>query len=496
MRSVQRVLTLLPLLLFAACDHNGGPSAPDASVPVTAATFCHDFSTRVCAGLSSCGCRFDVRGYDAAGCVDARAAECVTGLGARIAPDIQAGRARFDEVAVAACLAASEAMAQSCLLGTGLAAPLPEECAAIVLSTASLGGTCQLTGGGLAFCAAGAGICVPGDAGGDTCIARPGAGVPCVAGVCATGLLCDAEMCAPPRAEGAACTSLLACEPGQICDRTHRCGAPAAANAPCDDTRQCQAGLACSEGTCTALAALGDDCSGPGTCGAQRSCGRAPETRTCTDPDGAGAACTSDTCADRFACAQTSMTCQALPGDGQACLDGACADGFTCIDGQGTCAPLPALGQPCAVGNRFCADGLGCRQSDNTCQMPAGLDQPCLINPPDYLCAAGLGCDFGASGSTCVPLGAAGAACTNDRTCAEGTYCELSTSTCATRLADGAACNDGNECEVGHECELLPGGPKCAPLPGRAQPCFSDCSASLVCKGPGGQCVAELCTIP
>jgi hypothetical protein len=44
-----------------------------------------------------------------------------------------------------------------------------------------------------------------------------------------------------------------------------------------------------------------------------------------------------------------------------------------------------------------------------------------VLNPPDYLCADGLGGDFAAEGSICIERGGAGAACTNDRVCADET---------------------------------------------------------------------------
>lgn len=484
------------LTIVAACGDDGGAS-PDATGSTTTASFCAAISERICAGLSACGCRFDVRPYDAASCVAERTATCAASLDQRIGPDVAAGRARFHEPAVAACLDAVTRMASACALAHDSPDPLPEECFAYVVDRAGLGATCQLTGGGLAFCGAAAdGVCVPGESA-STCTALPGAQAPCLAGFCAAGLVCNADVCAPPATNGGACSDNHACADGLICDPSGRCGAPLAAAAACTDTAQCQPGLACDAGACTRLAAVGDGCASPAACGATRSCGRAPETRTCTDPDGASAPCMDATCASGLDCADASMTCVALPGDGQPCLDGfACAEGLTCVDGLGTCAPLPRIGETCAVGNRFCADGLGCRPSDNTCQPGPGANQDCYLNPPDYVCGAGLGCDFGATGSTCIAIGGAGSACTNDRTCAPETFCDVSANRCTARLPVGAACSAGNECQVGHECQVLPGGPTCQPIPVRDQPCFSDCADDLVCKGPGGTCVPELCVIP
>src|SRR5262245_54369494 len=122
---------LAAVLVLSACGgDDGGTPGPDAAVadaapldaaaepdagadagPVTTVgTFCHDLSAAICAGLTACGCRFDVRAYDEAGCVEARTAECSANLGP-IAGEIAAGMSRFHEPSVAACLAATEAMA-------------------------------------------------------------------------------------------------------------------------------------------------------------------------------------------------------------------------------------------------------------------------------------------------------------------------------------------------------------------------------------------------
>lgn len=484
---------LAPALLLLACGGDDGGGATGT----TPAAFCQAVSERVCAGLEACACRFDLRPYDAAGCVAARTASCTASLADQVGADVAAGRARFDEPNVTACLAAIAAMAGRCELAHDGSGPLPAACDAFVVSTAAIGEACALAGGGLAFCGATAdGVCVPGEAA-TTCTALPGDGAACLNGLCAPGLRCNADRCAPPAALGASCTDARACAAGLVCDPAGRCAAPLPLAAGCTDSAQCQPGLTCDGTACVDAAALGDGCAGPGVCGNLRACGRAPETRTCDDPAGPGAACTDGACAAGLGCADASMTCVALPTEGQPCLDGAaCAAGLTCADGVGTCARLPGVGETCAVGARFCADGLGCRPSDNTCQPGPGLGQECYLNPPDYVCGAGLGCDFGASGSVCVAIGGAGAACTNDRTCSADTFCDFSTNRCATRRADGAGCSAGNECRVGSECALGPSGATCQPIPVRDQPCVDACAAGLTCQGPGGVCVAELCVIP
>ena len=64
-----RALTCLaPALLLLACGGDDG-----GVTTTTPAAFCQAVSERICAGLEACACRFDLRPYDAAGCVAARA---------------------------------------------------------------------------------------------------------------------------------------------------------------------------------------------------------------------------------------------------------------------------------------------------------------------------------------------------------------------------------------------------------------------------------------
>jgi hypothetical protein len=445
----------------------------------------------------ACACRFDQRAYDADHCVDARAADCLANFEAKVGPDITAGKARFDENSVAACLAAMTVLGQRCALGAGIGPPLPDACNTIVVSTALVGETCELAGEGLAFCGTeGQGVCLP-EARAVTCTSLPGDGTACLLGLCAPGLVCNGTTCAARGNLNAPCETQVACQDGLVCGPAKQCVAPLAAGVACDANAQCQEGLACDQKKCTALAELGDECSGPQTCGAERSCGPAPETRVCTDPDTEGEPCEANTCAVGLACASsTANTCAALPGADEPCLDGFyCAQDLTCLFGLDTCGPLAGLGETCTESSRFCADGLGCRQSDNTCQLGPGVGEPCYNNPPDSVCGAELGCDFGEQ-SLCVPMTGAGSPCQSDRTCSPDTYCDWSTMKCATRLSAGTPCQYGNECLTGHECTAEPSGAKCAPLPTRAQPCVHDCSLGLVCKGAGGKCVPEFCVIP
>jgi hypothetical protein len=141
---------------------------------------------------------------------------------------------------------------------------------------------------------------------------------------------------------------------------------------------------------------------------------------------------------------------------------------------------------------RFCADGLGCDMATNTCAVGPGAGKECLLNPPDYVCGPGFGCKFEDTGSNvCVALGAAGAACTDDRTCTADTFCDTATSKCTTRRTAGASCTD-KECAAGLECKSG----KCTAIPGAGAPCSTTCTSGLVCKGAAGQCTPALCVMP
>jgi hypothetical protein len=506
----QLLIPLLVLALAACGDDDATPSTDaalaDAAPPdgppgeaTTVESFCHEVATRLCAGLESCGCRFDVRPYDATTCVEARTTACVSGA-APIAADIAAGRASFVEHTVTSCYADTAALAAACTTYPGFGGPLPASCGSAIVSTAALGAPCQLSTGGLAFCAGGTGVCA------DVCTALPAPGEPCLGdspGFCGPGLVCDGGNCTAPRASGATCTSASACADGLVCDTrgSHICVAPLAAGSACAENGQCATGLACDpgSGTCTALAGEGDACGDvDGACGAGRACEQAPETRTCGTPDAAGAMCMSDdTCATGLDCDSGTHECTAPPGEGAACPDHHCAAGLTCDDGTTTCVALPGVGEACANGDRFCAEGLGCRDSDRTCQASAAEGEACLTNPPDYLCGPGLGCSFTDHGSICVAQGGVGTPCTDSaRECTADTYCDGATQTCAARLDDGAACRQGNECLAGHDCRRIHGEYRCAPMPAAGEPCEFDCSEGSVCKGLGGECAPALCAIP
>jgi hypothetical protein len=82
----------------------------------------------------------------------------------------------------------------------------------------------------------------------------------------------------------------------------------------------------------------------------------------------------------------------------------------------------------------------------------------------------------------------------NDSTCQPALRCDFAS--CQPRLADGTPCSQGNECLVGSTCLWHPTGYACAPLPVSGVPCDFDCAPALVCKGPSGACVNEVCGQP
>ncbi len=503
MRSFLPRFLAAALLLLAACGDGNNPDQPDAAASGwTAESLCTALSTSICRGLTDCGCRFDQRPYDAAGCVAARTEACRASVEGQAGADLAAGRVRFHDAGITACLAELDPLIATCDLAHATG-PLPATCNEIFVAAAALGEACPVDG--LVLCADGAGLCTRGVDEAWRCTARPAAGAPCASGVCAAGLTCHEVMdgeprCDAPGAPGTPCLGDRACGAGTICTPAGMCAAPGGDGAACADALDCAEGLACDVDRCAPASALGDPCSAPPSCGAGRSCGRAPETRTCELPGAEGAPCADGTCAAGLGCAEATSTCVPLPGAGTACLDGAkCASGTTCDFNTTTCVTPPGDGEPCLdSADRRCADGLGCRESDQRCATAASATagQPCLLNGPEYVCAPGLGCDFTPQGSLCAARGGAGTPCNTSRTCSVDTYCAGETQTCAPRVADGEACPAGDECRPGSLCLLGPGGWTCGPIPEAGEPCLWDCAPGLACQGAGGVCVPELCVIP
>ncbi|MBK8257104.1 MAG: hypothetical protein IPK82_31090 [Polyangiaceae bacterium] len=143
------------------------------------------------------------------------------------------------------------------------------------------------------------------------------------------------------------------------------------------------------------------------------------------------------------------------------------------------------------MGPFICKDPFGC--INGTCGALPGDGEACT---GDSRCAEGLGCDFTADGSFCVPLKDAGGSCQSDRTCKPGLYCEFSKNECTPVLPVGSPCNDGNECGPQGSCLPGSGGAfECAPIPLQGERCLFDCAAGLTCAPDvtNSACFAEVC---
>lgn len=481
--------------LDAGGDADASTEADAGLTPAqTIAAVCERVHERICAGLVACSCPLDVRGLDPATCARTRADECIAGISPRITPDLEAGRVIATEAALTACADAIDAMAAECKTAPD---SLPAECRLLFTDVAALGAPCNVTGGGLLYCAGGAGVCAPGPNDRIVCTALPGGGGQCLGELCATGFVCNGGTCVAPVAEDSACSAPFVCADDLVCNTaTLTCEAPGSTGATCVATEDCAIGLYCEEGACTQGVALGGECRNTRTCGADRACLRAPETRVCTDPVGLGDACEFGTCTAPLVCGEAGL-CVALPVEDEPCLLGECAAGLACEDLTQTCQPLPGEGETCFMGSTFCAAGLGCDFSSNTCRPGGGDGTECLLNPPEYVCAEGFACDFGATGSLCRPIAATGGACGSDRACMPADYCDVTTNVCTPRLGEGSLCPGRNECTDGLVCERRNGGPAtCFATPARDEPCIDTCVDGLACTGAGGRCGPELCVIP
>jgi hypothetical protein len=200
------------------------------------------------------------------------------------------------------------------------------------------------------------------------------AGLLCVDGAClrprAAGEACGEAPCGPClRCEDGSCVEATACELalGEGCGLRATCGRGtcverAGLGEACDD-RDCEVGLGCllSTLTCARMPAPGEPCAevvGPG-CGPDAIC----EGGTCRALPAEGEACTG-TCAGGLVCA--SGACVRRAADGEPC-DVGCANG-TCGAG-GLCEPWPGSGEPC--GDGACTDPLACGLGDR-CVAPLG----------------------------------------------------------------------------------------------------------------------------
>lgn len=286
------------------------------------------------------------------------------------------------------------------------------------------------------------------------------------------------------------------CAPGLRCGTDGVCRAPGPLGAPCGSIRECAFELACSANQCAAqdFADRGDSCTSGSDCSGESTACSASARKHCVARM-AGQACQQDDdCIDGQQC--DGNTCVASPGMDEECGHGVlCAVGLACGFEVRTCGPKPTAGQQCATGpgGSVCADGLAC--NNDVCGPVPGDGDPCAIGTPE--CGAGLGCSFEADGAVCRPLGAAGSACANSKTCASGTFCSSASSTCVTALAVGAPCSPSEDACGEGACLPDPSYVfRCAVRPGLGGECrIDECTEGLRCRTPftAGTCVSRAC---
>ncbi len=398
-------------------------------------------------------------------------------------------------------------------------------------------------------------------------------GKQCESGACVDGFCCSTATCpihqfcnipgsegtcSPPSANGGRCNSTqqcasgncvdgfccssASCPSGQFCN-TGDCQPPSAVGTPCmdvDSGAQCQTGF-CVDRTCcsTATCPLGQSCDIPGSEG------------TCTALDALGAVCT-----DRAQC------------DSGNCTNGVCCDSAMCPAGQvcnltgqeGTCAspptptptptftPTPTMtltltpsltptntptpqpnGAACADGAQCvsgsCADATCCNLPPGTAQCPAG--QRCNITGSKGTCALPFpqghecsydgdcqsgNCDASNVPAVCGPPKTAtptatatvtatatpegpGDPCGSDADCQSTLVCNTDEFVCC----DSLTCPPGESCAVpgsAGTCAVVPtptptklsGAQQCnTPVPGDANPCQD----GLLCNPDNGVCCEE-----
>ncbi|MCC6215655.1 MAG: trypsin-like serine protease [Polyangiaceae bacterium] len=239
-------------------------------------------------------------------------------------------------------------------------------------------------------------------------------------------------------ADGAACTSDVACRNGACIDL----GAGPVCGRRCDRQTTCPPGQRCV-----------------GTCG---------EGHCTTDPAGSGpllAACTTDAECASSHCSSAGCTTLCGAALGECPDDQACATTGAC----GECVPLAAapdprrLGEACAV-DADCTDGAVCAGDG------FGVGRCATTCFQGSICPDGFRCDAG----RCVrgaPF-ALGERCTKPELCSSGlcaTYPEPHRNFCTRRCTNGSGCPDGFACAS--EFSTL----VCVPAIGRlGEPCAAD----------------------
>lgn len=384
-----------------------------------------------------------------------------------------------------------------------------------------------------------------------TCTSTPdcgGSGV-CVAGVCQTVTVCQAdEDCA---GEGRVChTTRLFCVE---CDgRSGQCGA----NETCQFDFTCapiqtstpDAGTSECSGSCTTRDECASDqvCSMGGECCPPPSRCRSPADCPASEPEcngatgqcfGGGGCFTDADCETDPACTGGRCTCEigmAPPGvcrqrqaecaSDMDCWEmGAFAGKFCtinnpparCVDAP-TCtsdANCAAEGLICDLdaaspSNGYCQNGIPCPNGTEcpmgqVCDAGRCIAENCANNPA--LCGPNETCD--PVSLMCVPQ--SGGSCTQDTDCQAGYYCNTSSSTCEVGCRDnsecpGGICNAQNQCEypTGQFCGPCmsdadcPAGGRCVDNPFTGPTCYEQCSSLLMqpCSDPNDSCIFGNCS--
>jgi hypothetical protein len=175
-----------------------------------------DIATTVCPKAWSCCDATQLMGNDMAGTSE-QDCETKTENGYRqqlqqVQSSMDAGRARYEQSKVDACLQTIQASTCQMLNTTNHLAGIPG-CESFVTPLVDLGGAC-----GQDY------ECISGWCNNNSCERFPAAGEACASGIpCDTGLVCDLglpdgeQVCIAPQADGASCTDLLQCQ-STVCD--------------------------------------------------------------------------------------------------------------------------------------------------------------------------------------------------------------------------------------------------------------------------------------
>lgn len=323
----------------------------------------------------------------------------------KLQSSIAAGKIKYDGSKAGACISAMTATCDAFTQNTQ-----PAECKATVTGLVVIGQACISSD----ECADG--YCKKeGDCPG-ICTAKTAKDGDCTqGGVCADGLHCVKGKCSDSGWGGTdgGCNQSSDCASTAYCDYSSAsptCKTKGDSGAKCNAGASCKSGFTCSKGACTAVAKVGEPCSGQDSCESGAAC--APDATgnagVCVKVVELGGACkTNSECRTLDAVclgADGAKTCKVLPGKGEACgvADQVkplrCMPPYTC-DGKNCVDPLPK-GSACeqmSMGLNSCATGLVCTTKKVCSDLPTE-GQPC-----EGECASGFTCGGvgGGGGPTC-----------------------------------------------------------------------------------------------